>query len=74
MPFCTGVKAHAEVSSRQQQQNAQHEGPGMPPGDGVKTLQISWCNQPLPRKKTATNRVSEIKARKKHSRIEISEN
>ena len=43
-------------------------------GDGVKTLQISWCNQPLPRKKTATNRVSEIKARKKHSRIEISEN
>jgi hypothetical protein len=44
------------------------------PGDGVKTLQISWCNQPLPRKKTATNRVSEIKARKKHSRIEISEN
>ena len=46
----------------------------MIPGDGVKTPQISWCNQPLPRKKTATNRVSEMKARKKHSRIEISEN
>ena len=43
-------------------------------GDSVKTLQISWCNQPLPRKKTATNRVSETEARKKHSRIEISEN
>ena len=32
MPYCTGVRAHAEVSSHQQQQLAQHEGPGMPPG------------------------------------------
>ena len=40
-------------------------------GDGVKTLQISWCNQPLSRKRAATNWVSEMKARKKQKEAPV---